>query len=910
MKISTGLGFTCFFLIVGLCVGRIASPKISQTSLPSRLKSVFWAGIHNSEACDETCKKDCLTKNEGEPCIHKCGCSLGSNVVFAVLEDGLVYRSQDGGSTWQNQHDILQKCVKEFMNQNIEDSDRFLVDTAARHIVHSPNDYTTLWILGESYINFVTFDAGETYQVFVIPNNLNPDNQKTLSTALGHPYLHVRSISLHPVDKHHIIALTPSKNCPKMDTGVRCFSEAYASIDDGKKWTFLSDYVFDAGWGNAGRNVNVIREGVEVGYFLGLIPHKPSIFSRIMTSFYEHDRRVYLTRVDPTAIKSKDHRYLNDSWHPEAQFVTSSDLFKTARVMMYHGVRYFFTAEHIYVLIFDDKTERFVLKSSRDSGQTFANVKFTPALHITSPNIEIFEPDYQTVYFHTIGENSYGHLYRANGKGTHFQLSLRSISHDANGNCDLQRVSSLRGVYLANYVTSDADLQNEPLDRYSNGSQSSWSRDETTTTTVITYDNGSTWHPLPTTTDDQDQDSQQPCSESSSCNLHIHTDSTHAKFQPLSSPSNASGLILANGNQGTSLVQDADTTRTYMSTDAGASWTAISKTANQFGIGDHGGLIVLAADDKKTKEVSYSSDGGKTFENLQVTNKGIKIDRILHHPMAASGSFLIIADKINKKKSTGVEGVLIHLDFSESFERGCKVEDYQKLTDESDYEVWYPNYDGSPCTLGMQIGFVRRKPDHECYNGYLVERRVDFRSCECTERDYECDVGFYRSSLMGTCIASDSLESGPPSVEELCAHTISGYVGISRGYHRIAGNSCRGGITHDAIIQQCPETLSYVRSLRYLLMIILICGMLFFSWNTTAFVKVKKAMYKMYNRINNMIFGIRCDDIKIAIPQYDSDEDKKELKADTNCISDEDDDEEATFLHRRSVKDLETEHGL
>ncbi len=40
--------------------------------------------------------------------------------------------------------------------------------------------------------------------------------------------------------------------------------------------------------------------------------------------------------------------------------------------------------------------------------------------------------------------------------------------------------------------------------------------------------------------------------------------------------------------------------------------------------------------------------------------------------------------------------------------------------------------------------YVRRKRESACFNPENFERPVFVRKCECTESDWECDIGYKR----------------------------------------------------------------------------------------------------------------------------------------------------------------------
>lgn len=64
-------------------------------------------------------------------------------------------------------------------------------------------------------------------------------------------------------------------------------------------------------------------------------------------------------------------------------------------------------------------------------------------------------------------------------------------------------------------------------------------------------------------------------------------------------------------------------------------------------------------------------------------------------------------------------------------------------------------------------------------------------NCECTAKDFECDINYYREARSDTCTrVADAVEE-----EDACAAGDSYYT-IPTGYRRVAGNTCTGGVSH------------------------------------------------------------------------------------------------------------------
>ena len=89
--------------------------------------------------------------------------------------------------------------------------------------------------------------------------------------------------------------------------------------------------------------------------------------------------------------------------------------------------------------------------------------------------------------------------------------------------------------------------------------------------------------------------------------------------------------------------------------------------------------------------------------------------------------------------------------------------------------------------MGKKVTFIRRKRECQCFNPQIIEKRIKTEFCECTEEDWECDLGFSRASD-GPCKASNGVEIDYNPDLEQCS--LSKYYFVTQGYRRIAGNKC------------------------------------------------------------------------------------------------------------------------
>jgi hypothetical protein len=117
----------------------------------------------------------------------------------------------------------------------------------------------------------------------------------------------------------------------------------------------------------------------------------------------------------------------------------------------------------------------------------------------------------------------------------------------------------------------------------------------------------------------------------------------------------------------------------------------------------------------------------------------------------------------------------------------------------SDYETWTPNdyrHGDAHCLLGKRIKYDRRKQLAECFNGEQYDRKVITTTCECSEEDYECDYGFRRPTSDAPCeqVANMTERATVMFRGEDAPDDCYDFYEVSRGYRRVASNSCFRGV--------------------------------------------------------------------------------------------------------------------
>ena len=124
--------------------------------------------------------------------------------------------------------------------------------------------------------------------------------------------------------------------------------------------------------------------------------------------------------------------------------------------------------------------------------------------------------------------------------------------------------------------------------------------------------------------------------------------------------------------------------------------------------------------------------------------------------------------------------------------------------------------------MGKRIEIVRRKREAECYNGENFDRQFFVKNCECTAKDFECDVGYFRNEN-NVCNPIDSYAS----ISDVCDDEL--YIEMSTGYRKIPGNTCINGVSNELEPQKimCSSGSSKIL---YVILIIIFAGGLFLSY--------------------------------------------------------------------------------
>lgn len=273
---------------------------------------------------------------------------------------------------------------------------------------------------------------------------------------------------------------------------------------------------------------------------------------------------------------------------------------------------------------------------------------------------------------------------------------------------------------------------------------------------------------------------------------------------------------MGTGNVGASLRFEPEETSTFLSRDGGLTWVEAHKGAFIYEFGDHGGLIVMADDLKKTGEVVFTWNEGESWYDFKVSNTPFEVDNIITEPNLTATTFVMFGTR-----EEGA-GVVYYLKFDSLQFPACKGSSAADSVS-SDYETWTAS-DGKrvgneQCMLGQQVTYIRRKRTSQCWNGEAFERPTYKRTCICTQADYACDVGFVRAVGSTECTFG-----GAEMMPDRFAPTVCQGTYGAPAYRKVPGNKCQGGWSPPTIEVPCPSGVGWRNLLKWALLLLFVFG--------------------------------------------------------------------------------------
>lgn len=546
----------------------------------------------------------------------------------------------------------------------------------------------------------------------------------------------------------------------------RKLNNLYFSKNAGRDWVLLKQNIRDAVWSN-GKAENydddtilAIRTVPETGY----------------SALFKYDIS--------TGITSND------------KVTNAHDIINTDRFTFLATKSESTGSAHLYV--------------STDNGEEFRPIQL-PDPRAGQKSFLLLDTSEGSVFlnvFEKVSSYPYGTVYQSDWTGSRYSHSLlysRTIPPNSHhqGVADFHKVKSMEGVYIANIMTN---LEDDQCKLCQDDCEESCK-----VGTRITFDKGGVWYPI----DAPEKDSlgvKVRCKEklhSGRCPLNLHGIPSRFISQ-IHSHQKTAGIIMAVGNVGPAL-SDFEI-NTYLSRDAGVTWIEIQKGSYTYEITDNGGLLAIAKVGEQTTDLLYSLNQGTDWITVNFTTKSeaIAVER-LHHQRHAP-----LAKAITIQGRNAAGSVLIHADFSKIDWRDCKGYENPDSSN-SDYETFRPRtYDNNNCFLGRIVEYKRRKKESTCYNTVDEENPTIVKNCECDYQDFDCDYYFTRKYVDQklVCVPEQTDEARIQiELSKLPPRRCYSYYNETRGYRKIAGDSCVGGVDLNPIKRPCPSTVSTLGTL-------------------------------------------------------------------------------------------------
>ena len=433
-------------------------------------------------------------------------------------------------------------------------------------------------------------------------------------------------------------------------------------------------------------------------------------------------------------------------------------------------------------------------------GQVFAPAEFPKNFQVDHQQAyTVLDSSTHAVFLHVtvnpVKDFQYGTIIKSNSNGTSYVLTLNGVNRDNDGYVDFEKMLGLEGVAMVNVVNNIKgadDGQNKKLK------------------SMITHNDGGQWALIPPPKKDA-IDGDYKCVAKAGqftekCSLHLHSYTERSdKSATFSSPS-AVGVMLAVGNVGEYLARkDSDETDTFITRDAGITWSSVKKGSHMWEYGDQGSIIVIVKESLPTKSIFYTLDEGRKWIEFEFSNVEMQIDAITTLPSDRSMNFLLWGKEVGTGAKSGI--FTVNLDFSglEDRQRACKLDEQAPLKD--DYELWSPKHpmQDSNCLFGHVAEYHRKKLNAKCHNGKNAIPHLHSiqRNCSCIRQDFECDFNFELKGD-GSCGLVPGYQ--PMSHEQACQED-SKLVEYwtPTGYRRIPLTTCDGGLEMDKVESKpCP----------------------------------------------------------------------------------------------------------
>lgn len=681
--------------------------------------------------------------------------------VLLYTRQGRLHRSGDGGKTWG---DITEKVPA--------------LISVVKVITSPALKSSTAVAIGLALTMYATDDAGLTWHL------------------MKHPAAGRLTFIFHPSRPTWALISLWTHDCRLKTPGAPCTHQLMVTKDLARTdATFVSKHIVQFSWGRGAQQDRI---------------------------YYTHFR-------DKSGKQQMLARWMNS-----VDLVSTDDFGATTTVQVKHGNKFIVSDGFILVAKPKDEQAQTVnLMVSSDGGETFAKATFPNQLDEKS--YAILDASEGFVVLHVNHGKGLGNIYVSDGTGSRYTKSLENVV-GIRGMSAFEKVSNLQGIYFANIWDladhagflaapsphgkwldeGDFGLQDMSTQTQSERSirslkarsEQPWQKQVLrrlkatgNVRSVMSFDAGGMWtHLSPPRVDSRGQKIDCPPER---CWLHIHDTTYLEQFVPFYSYDKARGIIMGTGNVGPHLSYNRSLTNTYLSRDGGRTWSEVHKGVYIYEFGNHGGVLTMAGMAEPTRYLIFSLDEGKTWNEVEFSDEAMNVTNILIEPAAVSTQFVAYG-------SRGGKGVLYHLDFDKLGWKTCALPN-SPGTDGSDYETWVPRdhktmtlsgtvlKSKKGCLLGHQVSYTRRKQNAKCFTGVKKQLPVQYKTCECTPADFECEVDFYRPVGNGECAPNgdlagqfaDAARLFPEEYSEQCINGAKSFL-VDR-YRRVPGDVCEGG---------------------------------------------------------------------------------------------------------------------
>jgi hypothetical protein len=735
-----------------------------------------------------------------DACVAGCGCGGGSDYVFASLEDGETLISSDAGQTW--------KDLKQQVPSYVQKEPHHL-----RHIHTSHTDPRSVVLLTNTTTSWISRDAGNSWKPLKLATKTHGERRIT-------------AWRWHPTKKEWALAESKSeeprgKAASKATKTKQSSALAFYTQDGGASFQLLAESVEQCHW--AVRPRGDTRRVLFTRYTQQESPGMPLEIHAIEDFAY----------TKSTVLLGKD--------APGNGPDTATSVF--------------FHFNFIFALASARDLRLWFYSDASAGHRTFRAAKWPKGAKPQYPRqlsrMQVLYSAEDAAMIYVPVENpalSWGHVFSVNYQSDEISPVLTDVRRSGNlGDAEWQAVSGIDGAFIANRVVVergsnldktersfgaqekdlDDDLANDRTAQESNldgnDGEEATAQDQTTmkphffTRTYLSLDLGSIWQPLKAPEKGLSGETLPGCEagpSSSSCLLHL------ARWE---SSFAAPGLILATGNTGVRLSDNLDHHSVFLSRDAGISWKQVLEGSHELVMLGHGDMFV-AVPHKSPGTLLYSTDNGLQWTTVAIAakDKGFEIEGIYTHPSHTDFRAFVA---LSSEARSGI--VLASLDLRDALPQDCKLLNNPGAFD-SDFEKWSPSdaledahASRRPvCILGARTSYIRRKPDHTCKTGSTKLAPLDLRKdipCDCTAADWACDVGFHRTSYTADATCELLGGSPAPNVTKLCDATLAAEVLVTRGYTKVIGNRCTGGVNLSPRHEPCPGNTGLHGYLRGLL---------------------------------------------------------------------------------------------